>query len=86
MDKQAQASTKPYLRGSVHDRRRRRAHVVKAFSVAGELRCFFCAQRLYLDKFDVVRFPKCGHKNGRFTNDNVAPACGTCSRAGACCA
>lgn len=66
-------------RGSSYDRRARRAFLMGAFGNGHTVPCFHCGRRLRT-RFEVDRFPLCGHAGGRYTRDNIVPACPDCNK------
>lgn len=68
-------------RGSSYDRRARRAYLIAQYgSRSGKtVRCFHCHHRVHAETFEVDRFPRCGHLGGRYTRDNIVPACTRCN-------
>ncbi len=41
--------------------------------------CFFCHKTFEVKEMTIDRWPRCGHRGGRYTEDNVVPACITCN-------
>ena len=69
------------LRGNSYQRRQRRERMLNdpRFGGTGKsLLCFHCKRRIR--KFDVDRFPVCGHMGGKYYENNVVPACMRCNR------
>jgi hypothetical protein len=68
-------------RGNTHDRRVRRDWLLSAQAGFGgngrTVPCFHCGKKLR--KPTVDRFPICGHDGGRYTRDNIVPACTRCN-------
>lgn len=78
------------LRGSASDRRRRREWLVECQGIPRRkdgrktrVRCFHCGRAVRADKFEVDRFPVCGHDGGRYVRSNVVASCKRCN-AGRC--
>jgi hypothetical protein len=72
-------------RGSSRDRKRRRQYLVEKFgSPTGKtICCFHCGKRMHVNasvrRWEVDRYPTCGHAGGRYTRDNIVPACRACN-------
>lgn len=72
-------------RGSSYQRRQRRAFLVEKFgSKTGKtIRCFHCKKRMHVNarvrRWEVDRFPVCGHAGGTYARDNIVPACPKCN-------
>lgn len=72
-------------RGNSRTRRARRLFMIERFGYCyGGIRwikCFHCPQRFRADSklWQVDRYPKPGHLGGRYTRDNVVPACHRCN-------
>ena len=69
-------------RGNTIERRKRREWMLSnpAFGGTGKtLLCYHCKRRI--KRFDVDRFPVCGHMGGRYYRNNIVPACLRCNRA-----
>jgi hypothetical protein len=64
-------------RGSSEDRRRRRKYVIDTFGDGVTARCSFdgCTVMLTVDTVTIDRI-KPGALGGRYTRDNIRPACG----------
>ena len=44
------------------------------------VRCYHgCGTLLTASSLEVDRFPVCGHDGGRYTRDNIVPACRSCN-------
>jgi len=68
-------------RGNTHNRRRRREWILNnpAFGGTGKsVFCYHCHRRVR--RFDVDRYPRCGHMGGRYWRSNIVPACARCNR------
>ena len=65
-------------RGNTHDRRMRRQWVFKTFGNGKTVCCFWCGKRMRT-RFTIDRYPRCGHAGGRYTKDNIVPACLPCN-------
>jgi len=63
-------------RGNTRDRRKRRAWLLATFGDGKFVRCHWCAKRMRTT-FEVDRYP---HPQGRYTRDNIVPACRRCNR------
>jgi hypothetical protein len=65
-------------RGSAEDRRRRKQYLLDTWGDGYTTRCAFdgCGVELNWDTLTVDRFPKPGRLGGRYTRDNIRPACG----------
>lgn len=67
-------------RGSSYDRRARRAYLAELYDLGGgAVQCFWCLRRVR--EWEVDRWPICGHAGGRYTRDNIVPACRECNAA-----
>jgi hypothetical protein len=69
------------LRGNATDRLRRRIWMVcnPRFRGTGKtVQCWHCGKRIR--RFEVDRWPRCGHEGGRYVRSNVVPACRKCNR------
>lgn len=66
-------------RGSSSDRRARKLWLLKKYAIApGIALCCFCAKWLHFDIITVDRIvPGC--QGGKYTRDNIRPACGRCN-------
>lgn len=67
------------LRGNNKDRRRRKEWMLSHFGDGTITPCYHCGVQLDYKSMTVDRFPVCGHDRGRYTRDNVVPACETCN-------
>ena len=65
-------------RGSSYDRRARRAFLTEKFRAPGGVKCFWCS-KVMRKRFEVDRWPLCGHDGGRYTRDNIVPSCPACN-------
>lgn len=69
-------------RGNTHDRRVRRHWIMSpaaGFGGTGKtVPCFHCGSRLR-KRIEIDRYPICGHNGGRYTRDNIVPACKRCN-------
>lgn len=63
-------------RGNTHDRRVRRAWLLATFGDGRTLACHWCRKRART-RFEVDRHP---NPHGRYTRDNIVPACPRCNR------
>lgn len=67
-------------RGSAETRRRRRAFLLAEFAVEDGTVCHLCGQFLDRDgKWHVDRWPVPGAAGGRYTRENIRPACANCN-------
>jgi 5-methylcytosine-specific restriction endonuclease McrA len=66
-------------RGSAVDRRRRKHYLLATYGDGATTRCAFCKIELTADTVTVDRFPIPGKLGGRYTRDNIRPACGPCN-------
>ncbi len=73
------------IRGSSYDRRARRAYLIRKYGSGDTIPCHWCGKKLRtrtprrpLGTFEVDRVV-CGHDGGRYTRDNIVPACPTCN-------
>jgi hypothetical protein len=66
-------------RGSAEDRRRRKQFLLDTWGDGFTTRCEFCRCPLTWDTLTVDRFPIPGRLGGRYTRDNIRPACGACN-------
>lgn len=68
-------------RGKARDRRRRRAFLLTKYAVDGGTVCHRCGTWLPAEEqWHVDRFPVPGMLGGRYTRDNIMPACAPCNR------
>jgi 5-methylcytosine-specific restriction endonuclease McrA len=67
------------LRGSAEDRRRRKRYLLDAWGNGTAAPCAFCKIELTYETLTVDRYPIPGRKGGRYTRDNIRPACGPCN-------
>lgn len=72
------------IRGSSYDRRRRREHLLKkhASPTGKTIPCYHCGSpmRVAAGRWEVDRWPVCGHAGGRYTLDNIVPSCRRCNK------
>lgn len=75
------------VRGNSYDRRRRREWIIEQFGERGTcgrvwVRCEHCKTRMLARsrKWQVDRFPLCGHAGGRYVRGNIVPACSQCNK------
>lgn len=66
-------------RGSAEDRRRRKLYLLNTWGDGFTAPCAFCKTELTFSTMTVDRFPIPGHKGGRYTRDNIRPACLSCN-------
>lgn len=66
-------------RGSAEDRRRRKRYLLDTYGDGQTCRCAFCGAELSYETVTVDRYPIPGRAGGRYTRDNVRPACGPCN-------
>lgn len=67
-------------RGSSADRRARRQWLLNEFGDGVTVACAFeCGTLLTFETITVDRYPVAGCDGGRYTRDNIRPACGTCN-------
>lgn len=67
-------------RGSAEDRRRRKRYLLDTYGDGTTTRCAFCKCELTYDTVTVDRFPIPGRLGGRYTRDNIRPACAQCNK------
>ena len=67
-------------RGSAEDRRRRKRYLLDTWGDGITAPCVFCKAPLSYETVTVDRFPIPGRLGGRYTRDNIRPACGDCNR------
>lgn len=67
-------------RGNAEDRRRRKRYLIETYGDGHTTRCAFCKAPLSYDTVTVDRFPVPGRAGGRYTRDNVRPACSLCNK------
>lgn len=65
-------------RGSSEDRRRRRAWLLVNFGDGKAAPCWRCGAELTMTTVTVDRITP-GCRGGRYTRDNIRPACGPCN-------
>lgn len=65
-------------RGSSYDRRRRKVFLLVTFGDGEKAPCYRCAMLLSFETLTVDRV-KPGIEGGRYTRDNIRPACGGCN-------
>lgn len=65
-------------RGSAADRRARKLWLLKTFGDGNQATCCFegCTTLLNFDTITVDRYPIPGAMGGKYTRDNIRPACG----------
>lgn len=75
------------VRGNSYDRRRRREWIIEQFAERDSrgrlwIRCEHCKKRMWARsrKWQVDRFPVCGHAGGRYVRGNVVPSCSQCNK------
>lgn len=75
------------VRGNSYDRRRRREWIIEQFAERDSrgrlwIRCEHCKKRMWARsrKWQVDRFPVCGHAGGRYVRWNVVPSCSQCNK------
>lgn len=75
------------VRGNSYDRRRRREWIIEQFAERDSrgrlwIRCEHCKKRMWARsrKWQVDRFPLCGHAGGRYVRGNIVPACSQCNK------
>ena len=66
-------------RGSSYDRRARREWLMQMYGNGRTIPCFWCKKKMRT-RFEVDRFPVCGHDGGKYTRDNVVASCSDCNR------
>lgn len=66
-------------RGNNEDRKRRRTWMLLKFGNGVNAPCHWCRKPLDFETLTVDRHPKQGRDGGRYTRDNIVPACGTCN-------
>ena len=67
------------LRGSNKNRRARKHFLLTTFGDGVTCPCRWCGERLDYKTLTADRYPLCGHAGGRYTRDNVVPACANCN-------
>lgn len=67
------------IRGSAEDRRRRKSYLLTTYGDGYTAPCAFCHAELSWETVTVDRFPIPGREGGRYTRDNIRPACGPCN-------
>jgi hypothetical protein len=67
-------------RGSAEDRRRRKRYLLDTYGDGQTCPCAFCKAELTYDTVTVDRFPIPGRAGGRYTRDNIRPACSPCNK------
>lgn len=72
-------TTSENLRGSAEDRRRRKRYLLDTWGDGTAAPCVFCKVALTYDTVTVDRYPIPGRLGGRYTRDNIRPACGPCN-------
>jgi len=76
------------VRGNSYSRRARRLFLINKFGIrtkAGKLYwvlCHHCGKRMRAgsSRWEVDRWPICGHAGGRYTRDNIVISCQLCNR------
>lgn len=66
-------------RGNNRDRARRRLWLLATFGDGERCPCFHCGAELTYATLETDRYPICGHDGGRYTRDNIVPACKRCN-------
>jgi hypothetical protein len=66
-------------RGNVEDRRRRKLYLLNTYGDGFTVPCAFCKEPLMFSTLTVDRFPVPGRLGGRYTRDNIRPACLSCN-------
>lgn len=66
-------------RGSAEDRRRRKTYLLNTYGNGFTAPCAFCRAELTFSTMTVDRFPIPGRQGGRYTRDNIRPACLGCN-------
>jgi hypothetical protein len=66
-------------RGSAEDRRRRKVYLLNTYGNGLTVPCAFCKEPLMFSTLTVDRFPIPGRLGGRYTRDNIRPACLPCN-------
>lgn len=72
-------TTSENMRGNTLDRRRRKLFLLTEFGDGTIAPCAFCGTVLTFEKVTVDRFPVPGRLGGRYTRDNIRPACAGCN-------
>jgi hypothetical protein len=67
-------------RGSAEDRRRRKLYLLNTYGDGFTVPCAFCKRVLMFSTVTVDRYPIPGRLGGRYTRDNIRPACGPCNK------
>jgi hypothetical protein len=70
-------------RGSSYDRRRRRDWLMLTFGNGKTIPCFWCKKKMRT-RFEVDRFPVCGHDGGRYVRENIVASCAGCNNNNRC--
>lgn len=65
-------------RGNVYDRRARREFLMKKFGNGRTIPCYWCGKRMRT-KFEVDRYPICGHAGGTYVRENLVASCKKCN-------
>jgi hypothetical protein len=80
-----------HLLGSVYDRRRRVEWMIETFGIPRKcdgrktrVPCAWCGSRMWATapngrRWEIDRFPVCGHNGGRYVRGNIIIACKTCN-------
>lgn len=66
------------IRGNSRDRARRREWLMKQFGNGKTIPCFHCGKRMRT-RWEVDRYPICGHEGGRYVRGNIVPSCIKCN-------
>lgn len=80
----ARGTTNRNDRGSVHNRRARKAWLLATFGDGVTAECALhvsprCQSTVTFETITVDRYPVPGCEGGRYTRDNIRPACGPCN-------
>lgn len=71
-------SRRPDLRGNSQDRRRRKTWLL-SLGDGKSVPCHWCGKRLTRSTVESDRHPIKGEDGGRYTRDNIVPACRSCN-------
>lgn len=67
-------------RGSSYDRKARKEYVLSAFGDGNTAKCSFdCGTTLDFSSVTIDRFPVAGVDGGKYTRNNIRPACSECN-------
>lgn len=73
-------------RGGSADRRLRREFLISVHGIFRDhlviVPCHHCGTFLFPADFEIDRWPVCGAHGGKYSLDNVVPACSSCNKRG----